>query len=274
MSARVRLRDTLRRLVPWWLSDRSPPGVDPGPSNTNVGFRFIWSMVAPLDNAVEQIVQGIQAAWPGVGTPTALPYIGRTRGIVRGMTETDDHYAERLRGWLEAHAAQRTVGLATQLHEYIDGNPRVRIVTRRGDWVTVDTDGTVSFATQAWDWDSVSNPERSGDWSDLWIIIYPTTWAARAGTLGGLTGDDGYGIGQMVPHANADTVRQIIAEWKGAHSRIRCVVWTTLSTQFDPATPASLPNGKWGQWSNEEAGSGSRVASSRDLTHCRFWEPN
>jgi hypothetical protein len=274
MSVATRFRDALRAIVPWWLSDRPTPGAGPGPSNLNVGFRYLWSMIAPLDQGMEFLVEGVQAAWPELADPSALPYIGRTRGIVQGMTETDQHYATRLRQWFEAWAQGRTMGLAIQLHEYLANNPRVRIVDRRGDWVTVDTDGTITFAHQAWDWDSVSNPERAGFWSELWIIIYPQVWAQRPGTLGGLIGDDGYGIGHLAPHVNADQVRTIIATWKGAHSRIRAVLWTSDATKYDPGNPSSLPDGHWGQWSNEEAGNGSRVASHRDLVFTRYWEPN
>jgi hypothetical protein len=275
IAARIRFRDIIRKVVPWWLQDRGPSdGTGPGPSNSNVGFRFLWSLVAPLDQAMQVIYEGIQAAWPGMGTPEALPYIGRSRGIVQGMTEANDHYAGRLRAWLEAHAEDSTVALARQLHEYLAGNPEIRIVTRAGDWVIVDAIGNVSFTNHAWDWDSVSDPDRSTNWSDMWIIVVPQVWIQRTGILGALTGDDGYGLGHMAPHTNADQVRQIIADWKGAHSRIRCVLWTPNSARYNPTNPSLLPDGHWGHYSEVNAGNASRFASHRDLTETRFWEPN
>lgn len=266
MTVQARFRDSLREYVPKWLSDR--PGA-------NVGFRVLWSIAKTLDELAEVGVQGVQAAWPGLGTPTALPMIGRARGIVQGQTETNDHYAARLRGWLEAWSGDRTLGLALQIHEWLGNNPRVRVVSRSGNWVTVNADGTIVRNVAAFDWDSVSHPERNIAaapwWSDEWVIVYPTQWALRPGTLGGLTGDDGYGIGHLVPHSDVYALRGIIDDWKGAHAKVRAVIWTSDASLFDPTNPGSLPNGNWGAWGT--TGNGARAKSDRNLTTCRYWEP-
>lgn len=60
-----RFRDTLRKILPWWLSDRREQG-------KTVGFRYLWAIVAPLDAAMDVLVQGVNAWFPGRGTPTAL----------------------------------------------------------------------------------------------------------------------------------------------------------------------------------------------------------
>jgi hypothetical protein len=280
VSASVRLRDMIP--APVWLRDR--PGF-------RVGYSFLWSIAAVLDTAIELALEGAQAGWPGLGTPTALPYIGRTRGIVRGIGESDAHYARRLRAWLETHGGARTAQMAIQIHEYLPGNPAVRIIARgRPDvlsgagnwvpasspipaqWVSVDAAGVVTKSAAAWDWDSVSNPERKHWWSELWIVIYPTPYTVRAGTLGGLTGDDGYGLGLMIPHDVVDTLRAILADWKGDHTRIRAVLWTSDVTAYNPAGTGIKPDGTWGEY--QLPGSDPRVAGGRDLTVTRYQEPS
>lgn len=257
----IRVRDILRDVVPWWLSDRHFS------SGKDVGFRLLWAIVAPLDGYLEMLHESLEAAWPGVGTPSALPLIGRTRGILRGEAETSDEYAARLRGWLDAwRDAGSQKAIARELHGYLAGHPRVRVVNRAGHMVTIGADGTVTAEQVAWDWDSVSNPERHGDWSDLWVIVYRTpAWALEAswGSGGTWGAGDGGGLGHAVPRASVDAVKGILGQWKAAHTRVRAVVWTSDAALFDPANPSSMPDGNWGQWSSP----------SRNYTSCRYWEP-
>lgn len=264
MTARVRFRDMVAALVPPWLSARV---------GKNVGYRVLWAMAAPLDSAAQTVVEGILSWFPGLGTPTALPLIGRSRGLRRGRMETVTDYAVRLRGWLDAwREAGSDERLARELQTYLGDAPRIRIFKRtNGACMTLNPDGTVvRHATTAWDWDSVSNPERAAFWSEMWIVVYPTPFLKRAGTLGGLS-NDGYGIGHRVKLQEAEAAKGILAQWKSAHSRIRAVIWTTDATLFDPETPASMPDGTWGNWGNY--GSGSRVKGNRNLSTCRYWEP-
>jgi hypothetical protein len=134
--------------------------------------------------------------------------------------------------------------------------------------VTVETDGTITQDEITWDWDSVSNPERSGFWSEMWVIIYPTPFAI-AGNWGiGTWGDAPLGFGHDVDRQSVDAVKGILAQWKSAHSMVRAVIWTSNATLFNPADPPSLPNGNWGMWSD-----GTGQPSDRRLTDCRYWEP-
>lgn len=267
MTVRQRLRDIFPQYIPWWLSDRSLS------SGKSVGYRFLWSMIAPLDAYEEVLIQGLQAAWPGVGTPTALPRIGATRGIVRGQADSDADYATKLRSWIERwRNAGSQYAIARELHDYLGNHPRIRIVNRAGFWVMMAEDGTITTAQAVFDWDSVSNPERATFWSELFVIVYPTQWANT-----GLWGDgrdygarDG-GLGHQVTRREVDAVRGILAQWKAAHTKIRALIWTSDTALFDPANPGSLPDGTWGQWS-VPGGSGSRVAGGRNTTTCRYWE--
>lgn len=233
-------------------------------------------MVAPLDAAAELLVQGLKATWPGQGTPTALPLIGRSRGILRGLGESDASYGARLITWLDKwRAAGSAEGIASAIAEYLPTPPKIRVITRSGYWVTRNTDGTIDRDEAAWDWDSVSNPERSTYWSEIWVVVYTSTW----GTAGPFLdvagnpqwGEDELGIGHDVSRQEYDAINGLIAQWKAAHTKVRAVIYTTDNALFDPAAPLTCPDGTWGNWGT--TGSGSRVASGRNITTCRYWEP-
>ncbi len=265
MTARLRLRDALSRVLPWWLSDRHEQG-------KSTGYRFLWAQVAVLDTFLDALLEGMQASWPGAGTPTALPYIGRSRGVIRGRGDTDDEYAAKCRAWLDRSELWGSMlGIASEFQDYLANHPRVRVINRGGRWLTLNADKTVDIVDAAWDWDSVSNPERATWFSDLWVVLYtdeyPTTgewgdgrdWGARDS-----------GIGLLAPRTERDEMAHLVAEVKSAGSRIRAVIWCADETLFDPSAPATCPDGTWGQWSLP--GSDPRVPGGRDRT-CRYWEP-
>lgn len=267
MSAGERYRDSLRRWVPWWLSDRKYS------SGKTVGYRVIWVMVAMLDAIADWIVAGLTAAWPGKGTPTALPLISRSRGVVRGQSDTNEEFAAKLRGWLERAASLGSArAIAREVHEYLSSHPRVRVITRSGHWATMAADGTVTTDSATWDWDSTSNPERAGYWSELWVIVY-TSQFSPSGTWGDgrLWGRRDSGLGHVVSRVDRDALLGLLATSRSAHSKIRAVIWTTDNALFDPTVPSSCPNGTWGQWSLP--GSDPRVPGGRITTTCRYWEP-
>ncbi|HEX8795445.1 MAG TPA: hypothetical protein VF765_31060 [Polyangiaceae bacterium] len=253
--------------VPSWLAKRL---------NANVGYRFIWSMVVQLDVMMQGIVEGLQAPWPGVGTPTAFSAIGSSRGILRGETETDASYAARLIAWLDTWTnAGAAEVLASQIHYWLGNNPMVRIVNRSGQWVTCNTDGSITKTVAAWDWDSVSNPERSGFWSEIWIIVYPTEWAVTGSTLASLVGEWGVpgaqlGNGHKVPRIAVQTILGLVSTWKGAHDFVRGIIWSYDATLFDPASPVpGDPDGTWGNYMKYSGGVGVPARNA----NARYWEP-
>lgn len=263
-----RLRDLLTRVLPPWLADRIE-------QKKTTGYRFLWGLIAGLDALLDVINQGIASWFPG-RNPSASSYIGRTRGLIRNQGESEASYAARLVEWLETwpQAASQEL-IAVSLHQFLASHPRVRVINRSGFWLTVEADGSIVRQEAAWDWDSVSHPERNDPdepwWSDMWIVIQLSPWAERPGALGTLDGDDGFALGHLASHGEIDAVKGLFNQWKGAHSRIRAAIWTTDPDRFDPDVPASCPDGTWGAWGILSGG--SYVPSGRDLTTCRYWEP-
>lgn len=270
MTAALRFRDVFRRWTTPWLLDRVL-------DNLVTGYEYLWSQIAPLDNLVDQLTQGLQAPWPGLGTPTALGLIGRTRGLIRGQGESDASYIVRLQGWLDG---AKNLGSAEStckaLQIYLSTHPMVRIVNRAGFWTTLDTSGNFSYTTKAWNWDTVSNPERNDPsapyWSDEWIIIYSPPWAVRGnfGDVGQVYGQQ-TGRGHLVSRAEYDAILGEIRRTKSAHTNVRCVIWSYDSTKFDPTNSLStMPDGTWGRWGWKGA---AHYPCRRDTT-CRYWEPS
>ena len=272
----VRLRDVLRQIVPRWLKDRA---------NKSVGFRILWALVAPLDALLDMAFAAFWAML-GLGTPTALPYIQRSRGILRNQGESQADYAKRVRTWLDVWPNAGSAELvAVSINQYLETHPVVKII-QRGDvvsgavqpsaWIIVASDGTVTTTSAVWNWDFVSHPARSDPdnpfWSDEWIVVQPSQWAVRPGTLADLGGgDDGYALGHMATRQEVGELLGLIAQWKAAHSCVRAIIFTTDTTLFNPSDQSTCPNGTWGAWGIDVAG--AYGPSARNTTTCRYWEP-
>lgn len=254
------IRDLLRRWVPPWLSDRASQGL-------TVGWRVLWSGAALADALVEHADQAHDAKLPGIGSPTALGLIGEDRAIFRGRTDTDEAYALKLRQWIERwSAAGQAYGLARELQDYlgpVSGSTElytVRVWNRAGTVVTRDAAGNTSriepgASSWTWDWDSQSHPERSGWWSDLWVVVTPIPWDLVTHWQSSTTA-----WGLRAPQSEVSAVREIGATWKGAHSFLRAVLFAPTEHDgvpvLDPMNPAAAgrPNGWWGAWSRNVGG--------------------
>lgn len=279
MAAASRLQEYLRKIVPWWLSDR--------PGALVTGWKTLWTLGASGDAMLDVCSQAGNAALPGEGTPTALDKIGRNRAMIRGQLETDQEYAARLpKAYDRARDFGSQQSIARALHEFLAGRPMVRVVNRASRWVTCDANGVLTVqqggvgGVQMWDWDSVSHPERTSNWHDQWVIVYPPPgWPIGQGQwpVNGNFGAPGEvfgvqtGLGHDSTSEEYDAVIGLLAQHRSFHTFIRCVIWATSTTTLNPLDAGSgLPNGTWGSWSLP--GSGSRVAGGRS-TAFRYWEP-
>lgn len=253
------LTDGLERILPWWL--RSRVGLDRG-------FRYLWASALMCDAMINALVEGVAAPWPGYGTPTALTQIGATRGIVRGLSDTDSEYQARLAGWLDS---ARRIGsdeaIARSLHDYLLGRPMVRVVDRHGQWTEIDTAGNLRTFTAPWDWDSISDPGAAAARpTDVWVIVYGSAYS-RWPSWAYL--NLGYAIGHAAPTAEVEQAIAELKRAKPAHNFIRCVLWVDSPTQLNPELAIGLPDGRWGKWAKND-GAGNWVPSRN--TAWRYWE--
>lgn len=283
MSAPTRnIRHALKSFVPNWLADI--PGL-------NTGFSVLFIMALMMDCIVEVMLQGLFAAWPGKGTASALPYIGRSRGLIRGEYDTDEMYAAKLRGWLSVwQEAGSDEQLARLLGDYFGQSAPfavpalVRVWNRSGHVTSYDgTDVTVNEVPD-WDWDELGFPERAAWWSDVFITVtledgrwpsYPNlgdpTWVSYWGN------PTSPGLGHAVPNGVPDDVKVIVSVFKGAHTYVEALVFTPDGNIFNPLSfDATYPDGYWGNFSRNIAGTQTpaRAILSPGAEYVRYWIPN
>lgn len=253
MSDRL-LRNALGSIVPNWLANRA---------GLNVGYTFLYAIALVGDCLLEAAWEGFQDAL-GIGDPSALPYIGQSRSLLQGPLEPNAAFVVRLTQWLKT---ARTLGsratMAAQIQAFLTPAsgplPTIRIVDRSGNWVSIDPSGNVTFTTDtAWNWDSVSNPERANFWSDMWIIVAPSQFATYANTSDAawVAGWGNYsgtalGWGHQVPRQYVDGILKIVGATKAAHTWIVAILWTSNAALLTPGSLglAGNPDGTWGTWS-------------------------
>jgi len=269
------VRDALRSIIPNWLADRL---------SNNTGYKVLYTIALLADGIIEVALQGLNAAWPGAGTPTALPLIGQSRGIIRGSGESDAAYEARLQQWntlWQNAGADET--LAQLIQTYLGNNLVVRVISRSGTFVTANADGTTTKAIDtSWNWDTAYNPERAPWWSDIWVVVYldtrwprytylsDTAWRSAWGTR------QGFGIGHQVPRDAVDDVLNIVATFKGAHTWVEAIIWTTDTALFVPGSlgVGGNPTEYWGGF-GADTGASEVPARTDNSTggYTRYWIP-
>jgi len=124
------------------------------------------------------------------------------------------------------------------------------------------------------DWDSLSNPERSACWWDAVGVIYgrygeQDAYADLADTW--LLDDPSTSVGTAEPYGTLTTLQYIAVQRKSAKSVLRAIVCTENLALLDPAlSPGDplLPDGYWGRPGKIVAG---KLVPSRHLD-CRALE--
>jgi hypothetical protein len=253
-------RDLYRKLVPSWLQD------------PDEGAPLLYSLGAMADVFVERARLGLLARYPQHAPSDALSLIGRDRRIARGIAETDAAYAARLLTWLDDHRVRgNPFALLRQLRAYCQADVRVRTVDARGNWYTIDRDGTRSFLIDgaAWNWDDAD----ASRWSRFWVIIYPTAggepWSEGPawGDPGLVWGDPTRTWGTTATPQQVADVRRIVRDWKPAGTRCEHIIIAFDDASFAPdGSSGDLPDGTWGQCST----TGSVRAKAR-LATARYW---
>lgn len=283
MGAVHRFRRAFHRLAPSWLTGGPVPSpVGTAPLDAPEAERVWFSLFLMLDMYAERARQGLLARYPeatrsasgATYTPPddALPPIGRDRQIVRGINEPRATYALRLKRWLDTHAKRgNPFALCSELAAYCGQPLRIRTVDRRGNWFTIESDGTRSYVLDSgnWNWDGAPASPR---WARGWVILYPPATLWTVGPVigdpelwGGAIGTPGYTIGCTATPDQARSIQSIVRDWKPAGTKCEWIVVAFDDASFDPGAPE--PDGLWGPWSKTVAG----VQVPSRLDTARYW---
>lgn len=249
-----RFRRVITKMGPRWLVGEGE------------GERVAASLGTILDAFLERLRLGLLARFPQHCPPDALAYHARDRKIVRGIEESSEAFATRLLRWLDDHRVRgNPYALMEQLRAYCNADVRIRTVDRRGNWFTLERDGSRGYNIAAgnWDWDGVA---ASPDWSRFWVIIYPTVdglpWTrVKWGSF--VWGAAGKTLASSASRNQVADVRRIVREWKPAGTKCEFVIVAFNDSDFSPtgASPP-LPDGTWGR--AKKVGSDPAVFSRDD----------
>jgi hypothetical protein len=226
-----------------------------------VGQRLMYALTVQADAIYEACWQGVRARFPGLGTPTALKYIGADRNLDRYAADTDDEYAARLRAAFDTwRTAGSAASILNQLAAYF-GNPPgpffIRIVTNSGVWYTWQN-GTVTRHVSTpnnWNWDGVATR-----WWRFWVIVDCSSASpfAREGTWGdGQLWGDGGTWGSTAQLTDVAALQSILRKWKPANTYCANIILSFDNTLFDPSLSAGdpkLPDGNFGNWGKQVSG--------------------
>lgn len=254
---RTNFRELREKLTPSWLS-------------SGEGGLVGYALDLIKDAFAHRAYLGVLAGIPEVAPPDANEATGRDRRVVPAISETNERYTERLVSWLDDRATQGSpYALLSRLREYLGDDVLMRIVDNRGNWYSIQNDGSYfNLRDQGnWDWDG-----NEDAWSRFWVIIYPPLRLWRTVFLpgwneGGEWGDDSYATwGSTAPADQVNTVRAIIADWKPAHARCVNIIVAFDPASFDPFNPE--PDGLWHRWSKNVGG----VQVPARLATARYWD--
>ena len=241
------LRDKVIQIAPPWLRRKW-------------GARVLYSFGLLFDGVTDWQLQGLRARFPSLADESALAPLGRDRRIVRGYRETAAAYRDRLLRWLDDwRIAGNPVAILQQVQGYYGpAKPRVRTVSNRGTWFTLEPDGTVEIHRKRANFDWDGNVDL---WARFWLIVYPNSvspplfgdegeWDDELDTPE--WGDDEACWGLDVPSEVVDATRDIVKTWKPANTRCEDIIFAFDSDTFDPesAPGAPMPDGTWGVWSD------------------------
>jgi hypothetical protein len=237
------------------------------------------------DAFTERLRKGLLARFPQndpTGATTApedaLAAIGRDRRVLRGIDETAQHYAVRLTQWLTNwKLAGNPFGLMNEIRGYTGPLPTFRTVDVKGDWFTLEPDGTMSVSLNVGNWDWDGDPTALRHWSRFWVIIYPNGLWQPAPNLGSglrVLGTPGETIGSTATTGDVSAIRSIVVQRKPAGTICQNIILAFDNTSFDPTQPrdgTGLPDGHWGRWSKVISGTPFEYVHAR-LDTARFWD--
>lgn len=223
-------RDALTQAVPRWLRREH-------------GAKILFAVGVQLDALMDGLVAGVKSRWPGAYGFESLTIVGRERRMRRAIAETDEGYAERLRGWLDAHRMRGgPYGLLEQVHTYYAAAPfAVDLIYYSGRMFQMDAAGAVSLYADAGALFPWVPDARADLWSRQWLIYQWPTPVSADGTWGsGGTWSDGYVWDSTLTDLEARDIRAVVREWSAAHVKSTVVLMRPGTELWD------YPAGTWG----------------------------
>jgi len=191
---------------------------------------------------------GLEARFPSRAQPDALALIGADRGIPRGRTETDAHYAQRLIAWRypRGHRVRGSAfALLSQVSEYF-GRLHCFTIDVKLNRHDRSIDGSEQFSYGApWNWDGTTDPKGR-----FWVVLLPLTPLEY-------TRDDVVAIRALFTGPCPWKPGGTMQEW--------AIVSTTVT---DGSADEPFPDGTWLHWS-KIVGGAHRVAARP--TTFRYW---
>lgn len=207
--------------------------------------KFLWSFGLSLDGVQDWMNQGLNARMPSLADPSALPLLGRDRGIPQGFSEPPEAFALRIR---DAFGDARTRGSAwsvvRQLRAYFTGHDvHIATVTAKGTWVLKAVDGAESILKRLGNFNWENDPPTR--WARYWVIIWPGALWTDEGTWGdGALWGDGGTWGTTATAAQGSSMREIVRTRKPAGMTCVRIIVALDPDSFDP-TDLGEPNGTW-----------------------------
>ena len=237
----TRFRSLFAWLVPGWLSEGE-------------GGRVLHALSLMIDAQTQRVRDSLTARLPHEAGDSALRLIGADRGIMRGRSETTEHYADRLVSWRypRGHRVRGSAfALLEQISEYW-GGIAAESVDASGNRFSRSADGTESKTTGAWIWD-----DEPG-WSRFWLLIDGRGLLSEHATLEEASEDDATLTAGATP-GDVDAMRRLLhgrLAWRPAGTRAE---WLVVLTSTAPA--ALAPDATWQHWSRAD---GSDRVQTRD----------
>lgn len=126
-------RDAIRKLVPPWLQNGNAE-------------KILYACLIQLDALGVALVSAVKLRFPLVYSAESLGLIGQERRIRRGLLDTDETYATRVRSWLVQHRRRGgAYALLEQLHAYFGTSSfPIELVYQSGARYSMATNGTIT----------------------------------------------------------------------------------------------------------------------------------
>lgn len=235
----MNFRQLYRYMVPGWLRNGD-------------GGRILYALATIVDASAERMSQARGARFPSRAGASALAKIQLDRGLVRGRTETTDHFRARLKAFRHprGHRVRGSAfALLEQVAEYLGGTTTSAwTISANGTRHDRAADGTESYSYgNAWTWDSVAATE----WGRFWINLDSDDLTAQAGFGATLWGgsieapDETIGIAGMTPY-DAAALRGLMRgrwPWRPAGTTGQ---WLIVSIDGSDVVP-DVSYAKWGE---------------------------